>query len=231
MTRLTGSALLLVALLLLAGCADRRYAVGYDLPVAAELTGLPVAVVPFTDARPAAERTGEGVGLLNSSTYDTMYTEPVAAGVTRALVSELRAAGVDARQMEQPQAQFAVTGTVLNYRAMRVPPFESFIPYVNNVTWLWTDDSIAVAVRVNVQVTDRFRNLQLLDRTYDASHDTAVWVGVLNLDSRVNSFTRGDLAKLLDRALQTVLQRAVADIEEAMTLKAFGMPPAALPEP
>ena len=204
---------------LLTGCADHKYAVGYDRPAAPELTGAAIDVMPFIDARPDSEHTGAGTGLLNSSTYDTMYTEPVADGIARTLISELRAAGFAASDDPRSSAQFLVSGVVLNFRAMRVPPFESFIPYVNNVTWLWTNDSIAVSLRVKIVATDRVRDFRLLEKTYDVSNDTAVWVGFLNLDSRVNTFTRQDLAELLQIGLRGIMQDIVADIRQALELK------------
>ena len=197
-------------LLLLAGCADRKHLVGYDRAPAGNLTGPAMNVNYFIDARPENEHTGAGVGLLNSSTYDTMYTEPVADGIARTLAGELRAAGFAA-------TTDLVTGTVHHFQAVRVPPLESYVPYLNNVTWLWTDDSIAVSLKVQVTLTDRTRNLMLLDQAYDASNDTEIWVGFLNLDSRVNSFTRNDLAELLRRGLEKIMQHAVADIREAIT--------------
>lgn len=208
--------------MLLTGCADRKYAVGYDLTPAAIATGPAIDVMPFVDARPDSEHTGAGTGLLNSSTYDTMYTEPVADGISRTLASELRAAGFAAADDPNSNAQFLVSGVVHNFRAMRVPPFESFIPYVNNVTWLWTNDSIAVSLRLQVVATDRVRNFRLLEKTYDVSNDTAVWVGFMNLDSRVNTFTRKDLAELLQAGLRGIMQEIVADIRQALELKNTG---------
>jgi len=207
--------LLLAALVLLTGCANRKYAVGYDVAPANDISGPAVAVRGFSDARPAAERTGEGVGILNSSTYDTMYTEEVAAGITRTLAAELRGAGVAASDDPASNAQFIIDGTVLNFHAVQVPPIESYIPYLNNVSWLWTDDSVAVSLRLQMTVTDRARDEVLLDRTYDVSQDTAVWVGFLNLDSRVNNFTRKQLAELLQAGLHELMARMVADIRQA----------------
>lgn len=218
--RLTALALTLAALLLASftsGCGTGRYTVAYPRDPAPQMTTPPIGVVTFADQRPDDERTGARGGFLNTSTYDKLYTDSVTIGFTENFVRELRARGVEAGVVNHPAAaNYIVEGEVLNFRAIQIPPRSSFLPYVNYVTWMWTNDILVLGVRCRIKFTDRNTGTVALDRIYEVTDDTQVWVGFLNLNSRVKGLTREDLVRLAQAGMQQVLGLAADEIAGIM---------------
>lgn len=195
------------------GCGTGRYTVAYPLDPAPRMTTPPVGVVTFADQRPEDERTGARGGFLNTSTYDKLYTDSVTIGFTENFVRELRARGVEAGVINHAAGTpYTVVGEVLNFRAIQVPPRSSFLPYVNYVTWMWTNDILMYGVRARIVLTDNRTHTVALDRIYEMSSDTQVWVGFLNLNSRVKGLTREDLVKLVQAGMQQALGLAADEV-------------------
>jgi len=217
--RLAGFLLLgLAVMVLTSGCAPRKFTVGYrleDLP-APPPSALTVAVEAFEDSRPLDERSGANAGFLKLSTYDEIYSDSVHLGLTDTLIDELRSSGLDAKAAHLSTSPYVVAGKIINYRAIQIPPRSSFIPYVSYVTWMWTNDIITFGININLELTDRRDGEMLLSKTYSVESDTEVWVGFLNLRSRLKGFTREDLVNLLHEGLRLVMAEARQDIHAAL---------------
>lgn len=199
----------LVALLafVLVGCAAVPVAYAPPAP-ATVLAGPRVLVEPLVDLRPPEEKSGAGAGLFNKSTKDALFNEPVTTGIRNALVSELRARGVNA--VTEGQADYVLGGSVANYRAMIVPPRTAFIPYVSYVTWLWTNDRVSAGVQLDLKLAAAGRTL--LQDSYKLKEDTTQWVGVAGLSSTARRMDNNFLVNVLQAGLKDVLTRAATDV-------------------
>ncbi|RMH58167.1 MAG: hypothetical protein D6679_05355 [Candidatus Hydrogenedentota bacterium] len=167
-----------------------------------------VLVKTLRDERPEEEKTGEGAGFLNRSTKDSLYSEPVADGLTRALIEELRARNINA--VTDGSAPYVLEGSVKSYRAMLVPPRTAFIPYISYVTWMWTHDIISAGVTVDLKLSGPEGTL--IDDTYALNKDTTTWVGLAGLSSSARRMDRTELVKFLHAGAKDVLGRAADDI-------------------
>lgn len=171
-----------------------------------------VSVELFEDARPPEEKTGAGAGLFNKSTKDGTFSDPVALGITTALVDELRLRGLDADM--NGAAPIRVTGRVRNYRAFIVPPRTAFIPYVSYVTWLWTHDQVSAGVGIEVKVLGP--QGVILQKPFTASRNADEWVGIAGLASTARRLDVDTLVKFLRVGLKDCLTKAADEIALAI---------------
>lgn len=177
--------------------------------------GAPVVrVYVLEDLRPEEDRNGAGAGLFNKSTKDSLYDEPVAVAITKALVDELRARGIDAfiddagtRARDTP---YELTGAVCAYRAIIVPPRTAFIPYISYVTWVFTHDHLSAGIDLNLTLTGPTGIL--MNQPYSLSENRDEWVGIVGLASTVRRLDSEMLVKILRTGLKDILTSAAGDI-------------------
>ena len=198
--------------IILTGCAPISAAYKIE-PAPAVSEGTTKVVVPlFVDLRSEEEKSGAGAGLFNRSTKDAIYSEKVNEAVTRALIDELRARGINA--VERGDADYRVTGEIRHYRAMIVPPRTAFIPYVSYVTWLWTKDRISVGVEMDVKLEGPTG--EMLKETYKLSSNTEEWVGLAGLSSSARRLDSEGLVKVLRAGLKSILTKTADDISSKL---------------
>lgn len=175
-------------------------------------SAIDVRVYELEDNRPEEEITGAGAGMFNRSTKDELYSEPVAKGITNALIDELRLRNLDADPNKR--ARYEVLGAVNHYRALIVPPRTAFVPYLSYLTWMWTNDQIAAGVALDLAV--HAPSGEIFRQQYQISQDTEVWVGLFGLASTARRMDRPALVELLRSGLDEVLDRAANDIAAAI---------------
>lgn len=191
-------------------CACNKVPAAYriDPPPAVPALAEAIRVLPFEDARSDTDRKGTVRYLGHKSTRDSLYSDSVSEAITLALTDELMAVGVNSNG--GPGAGYTVSGKVLGYRALLIPPRTNFIPYVKYVTWLWTKDRFSVDIRLQIELDGP--GGKMFTKSYDLSSDSAAWVGLMGLTSTARGWDRPGLAKLLRAGLKELLSEAAADV-------------------
>ena len=163
---------------LIVGCAG-LYSIGYPINT---LGGsqlkyeTPVQLRTFADRRPYFERhQPEAVTNYTFYSSDNVFNEPVADGITRAMLLELANSGIEVSESINyiigSKPYLRVSGDILHYNITRKDLLEA-APDVGKKT-LWLPEQYTVNVSIRIKVVDGKSRKLNMQRVYNSS-DTVV---------------------------------------------------------
>ena len=163
---------------LITGCAG-PYSIGYPINTlgGSEIRyETPVQIRTFADRRPYFER-HQPDAVTNYTFYssDNVFNEPVAVGITRAMLLELANSGIEVSDSKNyivgNKPYLRVSGDILHYNISRKDMLEDAPGIGKNTLWLPEQYTVNVSIRIKV-VDGKTRKLNM-QRVYN-SCDTVV---------------------------------------------------------
>ncbi len=159
---------------LIAGCAG-PHSIGYPINT---LGGpeirfeTPIQVRTFADRRPYFERhQPEAVTNYTFFSSDNVFNEPVADGITRAMLLELANAGIEVADSRNhivgSKPYLRISGDILHYNITRKDMLEDAPDVGKNTLWLPEQYTVKVSIRIKI-VDGRTRKLNM-QRIYNSS--------------------------------------------------------------
>jgi len=165
---------ILFLLCFITGCAE-HYSIGYPINT---LGGpqikyeTPVQLRTFADRRPYFERhQPDAVTNFTFFSSDNVFNEPVADGITRAMLLELANTGIEVSDSRNhiigSKPYLRVSGDILHYNITRKDMLEDAPGIGKNTLWLPEQYTVNVSIRIKI-VDGRNRKLNM-QRVYNSS--------------------------------------------------------------
>jgi len=212
--------LYIAVVVFIAGCARHHInIIPDDVEVMKFLPGN-IAVIPLEDLRPEEERRDKSEKFLAFSSKDKHFDESVSDALTRSIVDEFRANGLDAfilPEKKEMGSDFVLSGKIRHFQVIVKLPNTTVVPYLSTVASLWSSDQYSTAVTLHIELTDKNGNV-LINEEFNISEELKLKTGPLNV-ARVGRGMQYKL-KLLDIALKDVVfqiaEQARTNIEKTL---------------